>query len=106
MKKVIMAAAFTLASFSTTSALAGDVAAGETKYNQVCASCHGNKGSAPIMPTYPKLAGQNAAYLELAIKSYKDGQRTSPNAAAMTAMAAMLATEDDIKNVAAYLAAQ
>ncbi|MES2188001.1 MAG: c-type cytochrome [Pseudomonadota bacterium] len=37
----------------------------------VCFSCHGTNFSTPIDPSYPKLAGQNADYLFVALKSYK-----------------------------------
>jgi cytochrome c553 len=36
-----------------------------------CISCHGANFSKPIDPTYPKLAGQHADYLGVALKSYK-----------------------------------
>ncbi len=37
----------------------------------VCFSCHGTNFSKPVDPSYPKLAGQNADYLFVALKSYK-----------------------------------
>ena len=36
-----------------------------------CASCHGANFSAPIDGSYPKLAGQHADYLYVALKSYQ-----------------------------------
>ena len=36
-----------------------------------CASCHGENMSKPIDPSYPKLAGQHADYLYVALKSYQ-----------------------------------
>jgi len=36
-----------------------------------CVSCHGANFSQPIDPTYPKIAGQHADYLFVALKSYK-----------------------------------
>jgi cytochrome c553 len=36
-----------------------------------CVSCHGVNFSKPIDPSYPKLAGQHADYLTVALKSYK-----------------------------------
>jgi len=35
-----------------------------------CASCHGTNFSKPIDPSYPKLAGQHADYLYVALKAY------------------------------------
>ncbi|MDB5872827.1 MAG: cytochrome-like protein [Ramlibacter sp.] len=36
-----------------------------------CVSCHGNNFATPIDPTYPKIAGQHADYLFVALKAYK-----------------------------------
>lgn len=36
-----------------------------------CVSCHGSNFSKPIAPNYPKIAGQHADYLFVALKSYK-----------------------------------
>lgn len=36
-----------------------------------CISCHGANFSKPIDPAYPKIAGQHADYLTVALKSYK-----------------------------------
>ena len=78
---------------------AGDAAAGKSK-SGVCAACHGAKGVA-VLPGYPSLAGQNAAYLEQALKAYKNKQRTNPQAMIMQPQAAML-SDADIANLAAY----
>lgn len=96
LKAMIAAGLIGLVSFG---AHAGDINAGKAKA-AVCAACHGPTGKASI-PTYPNLAGQNAGYLEAALKSYKAGQRTSPQAAMMKGMAMPL-SDADIKNLAAY----
>ena len=36
-----------------------------------CVSCHGANFAKPIDPTYPKIAGQHADYLFVALKAYK-----------------------------------
>jgi cytochrome c553 len=36
-----------------------------------CASCHGANMSKPIDPSYPKIAGQHADYMFVALKAYK-----------------------------------
>lgn len=36
-----------------------------------CLSCHGDNFSKPIAPGYPKIAGQHADYLFVALKAYK-----------------------------------
>ncbi|MEP6791894.1 MAG: c-type cytochrome, partial [Ramlibacter sp.] len=36
-----------------------------------CVSCHGSNFARPIDPTYPKIAGQHADYMFVALKAYK-----------------------------------
>jgi cytochrome c553 len=50
-------------------AASGKVAELLTKGN--CVSCHGNSFSAPIDPSYPRIAGQHDDYVFVALKSYK-----------------------------------
>lgn len=54
------------------------------------------------LPTFPVLAGQNARYLYLQLKDFKEGARKDP---AMTPMAASL-TPAEMQDLAAYFAAQ
>lgn len=89
----------TMISMSSMSIAAGDVAKGKAK-SAVCSTCHGAEGIA-IMPTYPNLAGQNAEYLESALKAYRDKQRQGGMAGIMQMQAANL-SDDDIANLAAY----
>lgn len=84
-------------------AMAADAAAGKAK-SAVCTACHGADGNS-MVPMYPKLAGQHAAYLEAAVKAYRDGQRTGGNAAIMAPMAKGL-SDADIANLAAYYSQQ
>lgn len=100
MKKLAYCALFSALAFSS-HVFAGDAAAGKTKA-AVCAACHGANGIA-IAPIYPNLAGQNAAYLESAIKAYRDGQRQGGMSAQMAPMAAAL-SDADIADLAAYFA--
>ncbi len=54
----------------------GDPARGEA-LAETCMGCHAVKGYYNVYPTYrvPKLAGQNAKYIESALKAYKSGAR-------------------------------
>jgi cytochrome c553 len=101
MKKLIVAAL--AASLSAGVMAAGDAAAGKTKI-AACAGCHGMNGKA-MVPTYPNLAGQNAAYLEGALKAYKTQERKGYQAAIMYGMAAAL-SDQDIADIAAFYASQ
>ncbi|ANT66169.1 c-type cytochrome [Aeromonas hydrophila] len=79
-------------------AQAADVEAGKAKA-AVCAACHGVEGKA-LIPNYPHLAGQNAAYLVKQLKAFKDGSRKEP---LMVPFMAPL-TDADMENLAAYYA--
>ncbi|MFQ2195600.1 c-type cytochrome [Aeromonas jandaei] len=77
---------------------AADIEAGKTKA-AVCAACHGVEGKA-LIPNYPHLAGQNAAYLVKQLKAFKDGSRKEP---LMVPFMAPL-TDADMENLAAFYA--
>ncbi len=77
----------------------GDASKGKEKA-ALCASCHGPDGNTPIMPEYPKLAGQPGDYLVKALRDYKSGKRKNP---VMNPMAQNLSKED-INDLAAYYA--
>lgn len=70
-----------------------------------CASCHGANYSAPIDPSYPKIAGQHADYLFVALKAYKNdaNQVVGRNNAIMAGMAKQY-TNAELKLMANYLA--
>lgn len=42
-----------------------------------CTACHGADGTKPIAPTYPKIAGQNAAYAYQQMLDIKSGKRNN-----------------------------
>ncbi len=54
----------------------GDAKAGEGKA-AVCAACHAADGNSAIA-MYPKLAGQNEAYIARQLAQFKSGQRDNP----------------------------
>lgn len=106
MKRILAGAVVLVSSaISFSAAAAGNVEAGKAasdKYN--CFSCHGKDYNTPIDPSYPKLAGQHADYLEHALIAYQrgaDGANGRGNAI-MGAQAKPLSRQD-IKNIAAYL---
>src|ERR1700761_8926095 len=77
------------------------LAAGREKFVQ-CASCHGGDGRSTVVPEYPKIGGQTAAYIVNALKAYRDGRRLGTYAAMMAAVAKPL-SDADIANLAAYV---
>lgn len=75
-----------------------DQRAGEGQQKSVqCVACHGGQGLAPN-PTFPHLAGQNAAYLGLQLRKFRAGERYHP---LMTPVAESL-TDQDIDALATY----
>ena len=69
---------------------------------KTCVACHGKDGKKPLMPDYPKIAGQNAAYAERQMKDIKSGARANGNSAAMKGVMEIV-SEADIKALAAYV---
>jgi cytochrome c553 len=83
-----------------------DAAKGETIAKQVCAACHSPDGNSAI-PANPKLAGQFQEYLHKQLANFKPqgGKKAERDNAIMAGMVANLSA-DDMRNVAAYFAAQ
>jgi cytochrome c553 len=103
MKIVATAATLLLAAalFAQPAFAEGDAAAGK-ELGYTCLGCHGIEGYRNAYPSFrvPKLGGQKAGYLEIALTGYRDGTRKHPT---MAAQATSL-TDQDIADVAAYLA--
>jgi cytochrome c553 len=101
MKKIIIAISVITGFLYTQVSFAegADIVAGKTSYDGKCASCHGAKGQKPILPTYPRLGGQNAPYFVKQINDFKSGTRKDPT---MNAMSNLL-QGSEVENVAAYL---
>lgn len=80
---------------------AGDVESGKT-LAYTCLGCHGIEGYRNAYPSYrvPKLGGQKAAYIVLALQGYRSGMREHPT---MQAQAETL-TDEQMEDIAAYLA--
>jgi cytochrome c553 len=69
-----------------------------------CASCHGSNFSKPIDPSYPKIAGQHADYLFVALKAYKteNNPAVGRNNAVMGAIAKQFSNAE-LKALAKYV---
>ncbi len=71
-----------------------------------CASCHGAGLNAPILPVYPKLAGQYSEYVYYALKAYKVGNgnpQFGRNNAIMGSQVLNF-TDADLQDISAYVA--
>ncbi|MDD2884172.1 MAG: cytochrome c [Dechloromonas sp.] len=69
---------------------------------KTCNACHGPKGDKPLMPNYPKLAGQNAAYAEQQMKDIKSGARNNGQTAAMKGVM-HLVSDEEMKAISVFL---
>ncbi|MGD9919340.1 MAG: cytochrome c [Paenirhodobacter sp.] len=107
---LLAAALLSLGAFA---AAADPVADGKKVFmTKTCLACHGKGGAKPVL-SYPALAGQNEKYMLTQLKAIADGSRVGtvdpttghPYVQGMADIM-HLVTEDDMKNVVAYLAAQ
>jgi cytochrome c553 len=95
----------TLTMLATTSVLADDTSRVEMMVDRLCSACHGQDGNS-ITSNYPKLAGLSAKYTEEQLRSFRDRTRSDKDAVdAMWGWARSL-TDQDIREIGAYYAAQ
>ena len=96
-----------LATLSSGAGTPGDaalMAKGKALYkSKTCIACHGADGKKPVLPTYPKLAGQNKQYLIVQINDIKSGARDNGQTAAMKGVM-HLVTQEEIRAIAEWLA--
>ncbi len=85
-------------------AAAATTASGADLYQQrTCVACHGKDAKTPILPNYPRLAGQSREYLAQQIRDIKSGARNNGQTAAMKGVM-HLVSEAEIDVLAEYLA--
>lgn len=100
-KIALISAAAVLCSAPVSASAAGNASDGET-LAYTCLGCHGIDGYRNAYPSYrvPKLGGQKAAYLVVALNGYRDGTRPHPT---MVAQATSL-SDQQIEDISSYLA--
>lgn len=96
-----LALAALLMHVSTASHAGADAARGEEIVQGKCFICHGAAGESSS-PVFPRLAGQNAAYVARQLADYRSGKRKSGT---MQPMVEDL-TPDDFKALGAYFASR
>lgn len=84
---------------SSASFAAGNVEQGKQKA-ETCLGCHGVPSYTNVYPTYhvPRLGGQHADYIVIALKGYQSGERSHGT---MQAQASGL-SEEDMADIGAY----
>ena len=100
MKKLILASLIVLY-VTSGAAFAGNAEAGKTK-SAACGGCHGVDGNSPA-PAFPKIAGQNEAYIVKQVKDFK--ANTTRKNEIMLGMVAAL-SDEDAADIGAYFQAQ
>ncbi|MDT8281777.1 MAG: c-type cytochrome [Gammaproteobacteria bacterium] len=70
---------------------------------KTCWSCHGKDAKSPIMPMYPRLAGQNADYAYNQMQDIKSGARNNGQTAAMKGVMGLV-SETEMREIADWLA--
>jgi len=83
----------------------GPALSGADLYAQrTCVACHGKDARTPLLPEYPKLAGQNAPYLLQQMRDIKSGARANGNTPAMRGVM-HLVSDEELVVLADWLAA-
>lgn len=70
--------------------------------SKACSSCHGADANTPLMPAYPKLAGQNSQYLAQQMRDIKSGARNHGQTMVMKGVIAGV-SDDEIQAIADWL---
>ena len=95
---IIISAA--LLSLSVSSAVMADGA--ELFQAKTCTACHGKDAKTPLLPIYPKLAGQNADYAFNQMADIKSGARSNGQTAAMRGVMGLV-NEAEMREIATWL---
>jgi cytochrome c len=101
---VVALSALALLSASS-SLIAEELDGGDLYMKKTCFSCHGKDAKTPLLPIYPKLAGQNPEYAYNQMQDIKSGARNNGQAAAMQGVM-HLVSDDEMRAIANWLAAQ
>jgi cytochrome c553 len=68
--------------------------------------CHTEKGNDPTLAFVPRLAAQNAGYVEEQLKAFRDGSRADPPAAMYMWPMVQNLNDDQIKEAATWFSSQ
>lgn len=98
MQKKLIVAAAALCALSGAAFADG----GKLFNEKTCIACHGKDGKTPLLPDYPKIAGQSKAYVEKQMKDIKSGARANGNSAAMKGVMEIV-SDAEIPEIAEYV---
>ena len=100
MNKSLAIAAACLALSAPAFAAKGNAEAGKAKA-EPCKACHGESGSSAT-PDFPRIGGQHADYIAVALRHYKLGKRKNPIMAGQVSNL----SEKDMLDLAAWYSSQ
>ncbi len=98
LKTTLLVAAIAVAPMGSALALDG----AELYQTKTCFSCHGKDAQSPILPIYPRLAGQSKEYAAAQMRDIKSGTRSNGQSAAMKGVM-HLVSDEEIDAIAEYL---
>ena len=105
--KDVVAYIKTLPAVDTKKTIEGNIEKGQDYYNMICGGCHGPEAKGNEILNSPKLKGIDDWYLERQFHGFKLGYRgTHPDdkfGFQMKLMTKVLPTDEDIKDVVAYI---
>jgi len=87
---------------SVSSAQAEGLDGAQVFVKKTCVACHGKDAKTPILPIYPKLAGQNPDYAYNQMQDIKSGARSNGQTAAMKGIM-HLVNDEEMRAVADWL---
>ena len=99
--KLLVTAVFAALSLTVSTTALADGA--DLYKKKTCWSCHGKDAKSPIMPMYPKLAGQGADYAYNQMKDIKSGARNNGQAVAMKGVMGLV-SDAEMRKIADWLA--
>ncbi|EGV19469.1 c-type cytochrome [Thiocapsa marina] len=100
LKSVLISISIAAATTASLPILAMDGA--ELYVTKTCVACHGKDAKTPILPIYPKLAGQSPDYAYNQMVDIKSGARSNGMTAAMKGVM-HLVNEEEMRAIANWL---
>ena len=100
LKSVLISISIAAATTASLPVLAMDGA--ELYVTKTCVACHGKDAKTPILPIYPKLAGQSPDYAYNQMVDIKSGARSNGMTAAMKGVM-HLVNEEEMRAIANWL---
>jgi len=98
--KLLVTAVFAALSLTVSTTALADGA--DLYKKKTCWSCHGKDAKSPIMPMYPRLAGQGADYAYNQMQDIKSGARNNGQTAAMKGVMGLV-SDAEMREIADWL---